>query len=381
MSEKKHASRSSIGKISGIVGLGCNVLLALSKLIIGMLINSMSVIADGINNLSDAASSAVTLIGFKLAEKPADKEHPYGHARFEYLSALTVSFFILLCGFELAKSSVVKIINPQPVSFSGYAVSILIFSILIKAFMMFFYGCMGKKIQSSALFAASADSRNDVISTFAVLVAILAEHINNVRIDGIVGCAVSAFIIYSGVSLAKKTVSPLLGEGANPEMKKELIKYIKLQPLVLGCHDLLLHDYGPGKCYASIHVEMDKKLDAMLCHEAIDKIERDCCNTFGINLVIHHDPVDTDDCQSVNLKSFTESILKVCDSRISIHDFRVVRQSENNVLLVFDMAVPQDIIEKCSGIKQQLENALNFIDENTYEAQITLDLDTDDYIF
>lgn len=377
MDNEKELKRAGIGKLSGAVGLFCNILLAAFKIAVGFVCGAMSVIADGINNFSDAASSAITLIGFKLSEKPADREHPYGHARFEYLSGLTVAAMIIICGFELAKNSVQKILNPSPVEYSPIILQVLLFSIAVKLFMMIFFKRAGKKIQSATLFAAAADSRNDVITTLAVIVAILAEHINDVRIDGAVGAAVSLFIIYSGISLAKKTISPILGEGANPELKKKLVDYIKLQPLVLGCHDLMVHDYGPGKRYASIHVEIDKKIDPMLCHEAIDKIERDCFEAFAIHLVIHHDPVDTDDFQTIKIRTAVEDILKVRDERISIHDFRLVRHDDGKALLVFDMVLPQELQKEYTRLKESLERAVNCIDENTYETEITVDLDTD----
>lgn len=373
-----NTQRANAGKMAGAVGLVCNLLLAVFKVFVGIFAKSMSVIADGINNLSDAASSAITYLGFRLSEKPADREHPYGHARFEYLSGLTVAAMIVICGFELAKSSFEKILNPTAVVLSYVTVLVLAGSVLVKLFMMIFYNKTGGKIQSTTLFAAAADSRNDCITTSAVLLTILAEHFLDVRIDGIVGTAVSIFIIYSGVSLAKKTISPLLGEGADPELKKQLVDYIKLQPLILGCHDLMVHDYGPGKRYASIHVEMDKKIDPMICHEAIDKIERDCFETFGIQLVIHHDPIDTDDFQMLRLRAVIDNILKMRDARISVHDFRVAHKDDGVILLMFDMALPEELQQERDSIKKALDETLDCLDDKKYETEITVDLDTDD---
>ena len=315
--------RAAVGKMTGFIGVLCNLLLAGSKLVIGKLAASTSITADGLNNLSDAASSIVTLLGFKLAEKPADKEHPYGHARFEYLASLVVAAMILVIGFELAKTSVLKLIHPASIEFSMLMIIVLIGSILVKLWMMFFYRKMGDKIQSNTLFAAAADSRNDVLTTAAVLAATVVEHISGWKIDGLMGGLVSVFIIESGISLAKDTISPLLGEGANTGLREQLIGYISSCPLVLGCHDLLVHDYGPGRQYASIHVEIDKKIDPMVCHDEIDRIERECLNRFGVHMVIHYDPVITDDAELDQIHHQVLTILQQIDAEITIHDFRV----------------------------------------------------------
>lgn len=372
-----YKDRAAVGKFSGIVGIICNFLLALGKLIAGSLAFSMSVTADGLNNLSDAASSVVTLIGFKLAEKPADKEHPYGHARFEYLASLTVSAMILVIGFELAKSSVIKIINPKPIEFSAFIVCVLAVSILVKAWMTLFYSKMGKKINSSALAAAALDSRNDVITTSAVLAAALAERFFNIQIDSFMGIAVSLFILYSGLELAKKTISPLIGERTNPELKKQLTEYIMECPTVLGCHDLMVHDYGPGRRYASIHVEIDKNEDAVKCHEIIDGIERGCLKKYGIHLVIHYDPIVTDDSEMNRVHKLVSTILKMRDRRLSIHDFRM-HKDEKNIKLTFDMVLPGELQKQGESIKNSLEEALNSLDENKYQTDITFDIDTND---
>lgn len=331
--------RAAVGKMTGFIGVLCNLLLAGSKLVIGKLAASTSITADGLNNLSDAASSIVTLLGFKLAEKPADKEHPYGHARFEYLASLVVAAMILVIGFELAKTSVLKLIHPASIEFSMLMIIVLIGSILVKLWMMFFYRKMGDKIQSNTLFAAAADSRNDVLTTAAVLAATVVEHISGWKIDGLMGGLVSVFIIVSGISLAKDTISPLLGEGANTGLREQLIGYISSCPLVLGCHDLLVHDYGPGRQYASIHVEIDKKIDPMVCHDEIDRIERECLNRFGVHMVIHYDPVITDDAELDQIHHQVLTILQQIDTEITIHDFRV-HTHEGKKELVFDMVVP-----------------------------------------
>ena len=277
MEQAQYNIRARIGKLSGAVGIICNCLLAAGKLIVGHMTSSMSITADGLNNLSDGASSIVTLLGFKLAEKPADRKHPYGHARIEYIAGLTVAVMILFIGLELGKSSVEKLIDPEPIEFSFTAVWVLFASILVKLFMMLFNLKMGRRINSNALLATAADSRNDVMTTSAVLAASIVEHFYDVRIDGVMGIAVSLFILYSGIKLAGETMSPLLGEGANPELQKQITDYIPNGcPMVLGCHDLMVHDYGPGRRYASIHVEIDKNEDPMACHARIDRMEREC---------------------------------------------------------------------------------------------------------
>lgn len=366
--------RAAVGKMTGFIGVLCNLLLAGSKLVIGKLAASTSIIADGLNNLSDAASSIVTLLGFKLAEKPADKEHPYGHARFEYLASLVVAAMILVIGFELAKTSVLKLIHPASIEFSMLMIIVLIGSILVKLWMMFFYRKTGDKIQSNTLFAAAADSRNDVLTTAAVLAATVVEHISGWKMDGLMGGLVSVFIIVSGISLAKDTISPLLGEGANTGLREQLIGYISSCPLVLGCHDLLVHDYGPGRQYASIHVEIDKKIDPMVCHDEIDRIERECLNRFGVHMVIHYDQVITDDAELDQIHHQVLTILQQIDTEITIHDFRV-HTHEGKKELVFDMVVPSEWQGQEKNIVRELTERLQKENKETYLTKITFDLE------
>ena len=368
--------RARIGKMSGAVGIICNCLLAAGKLIVGHMTSSMSITADGLNNLSDGASSIVTLLGFKLAEKPADRKHPYGHARIEYIAGLTVAVMILFIGLELGKSSVQKFINPEPIEFSFTAVWVLCASILVKLFMMLFNLKMGRRINSNALLATAADSRNDVMTTSAVLAASIVEHLYDVRIDGVMGIAVSLFILYSGVKLAGETMSPLLGEGANPELQKQITDYINGCPMVLGCHDLMVHDYGPGRRYASIHVEIDKNEDPMACHARIDEMERECLKNYGTHLVIHYDPVVTDDPEINSTKKLVNTIIKVRDSRLTIHDFRMVDDGES-VKMSFDMILPEDLRGQEQSIKETVEKALDSLDSKKYYADITFDMESD----
>ena len=365
--------RARIGKLSGAVGIICNCLLAAGKLIVGHMTSSMSITADGLNNLSDGASSIVTLLGFKLAEKPADRKHPYGHARIEYIAGLTVAVMILFIGLELGKSSVQ---NPEPIEFSFTAVWVLCASILVKLFMMLFNLKMGRRINSNALLATAADSRNDVMTTSAVLAASIVEHLYDVRIDGVMGIALSLFILYSGVKLAGETMSPLLGEGANPELQKQITDYINGCPMVLGCHDLMVHDYGPGRRYASIHVEIDKNEDPMACHARIDEMERECLKNYGTHLVIHYDPVVTDDPEVNSTKKLVNTIIKVRDSRLTIHDFRMVDDGES-VKMSFDMILPEDLRGQEQSIKETVEKALDSLDSKKYYADITFDIESD----
>ena len=376
MEQAQYNIRARIGKLSGAVGIICNCLLAAGKLIVGHMTSSMSITADGLNNLSDGASSIVTLLGFKLAEKPADRKHPYGHARIEYIAGLTVAVMILFIGLELGKSSVEKLIDPEPIEFSFTAVWVLFASILVKLFMMLFNLKMGRKINSNALLATAADSRNDVMTTSAVLAASIVEHFYDVRIDGVMGIAVSLFILYSGIKLAGETMSPLLGEGANPELQKQITDYINGCPMVLGCHDLMVHDYGPGRRYASIHVEIDKNEDPMACHARIDRMERECLKNYGTHLVIHYDPVVTDDPEVNSTKRLVNTIIKVRDSRLTIHDFRMKDDGES-VKMSFDMILPEDLRGQEQSIKETVEKALNSLDSKKYYADITFDMESE----
>lgn len=376
MEQAQYNIRARIGKLSGAVGIICNCLLAAGKLIVGHMTSSMSITADGLNNLSDGASSIVTLLGFKLAEKPADRKHPYGHARIEYIAGLTVAVMILFIGLELGKSSVQKFINPEPIEFSFTAVWVLCASILVKLFMMLFNLKMGRRINSNTLLATAADSRNDVMTTSAVLAASIVEHFYDVRIDGVMGIAVSLFILYSGVKLAGETMSPLLGEGANPELQKQITDYINGCPMVLGCHDLMVHDYGPGRRYASIHVEIDKNEDPMACHARIDRMERECLKNYGTHLVIHYDPVVTDDPEVNSTKKLVNTIIKVRDDRLTIHDFRMVDDGES-VKMSFDMILPEDLRGQEQSIKETVEKALNSLDSKKYYADITFDMESE----
>lgn len=369
---KDSNNRAAVGRLSGAVGIGCNALLFAAKLIIGLISGSVSITADAMNNLSDATSSIVTLLGFKLAEQPADEEHPYGHARFEYLSGLAVAALVIVIGFELAKSSVEKIIHPVPVEFSLPLALVLVLSIAVKLWMSLFNHTLGKKIHSTALLATAADSRNDCVATSAVLLAALIEMLTGLTIDGFMGLGVSVFILYSGANMAKETISPLLGESASPETQALIVDYVSANPKVLGYHDLMVHDYGPGQCFATLHVEMDKNEDPLLCHELIDDMERECLKSHNIHLVIHYDPVITDDPELTRLHDVVTGILKEMDPRLQIHDFRMV-PGQGHTNLIFDVALPTDLVKQEKAIKRRLDETLSQQEPATYHTVITFD--------
>ena len=365
--------RSSIGKLSGTVGIVCNILLFIFKLVVGTISGAVSITADAMNNLSDATSAVVTLIGFKLAEKPADADHPYGHARYEYLSGLAVAGLIVVIGFELAKASVEKILHPAEVIFSLPVCIVLVGSILVKLWMGLFNRRLGKMVNSTALLATAADSRNDAISTTAVLLAGILGTAFGWKIDGWMGLAVALFILYSGAMLAKETISPLLGENASPELRQQIAELVSSVPEVLGYHDLMVHDYGPGQRFASMHVEMDQSADPLSCHELIDNLERACLQQLKVNLIIHYDPVVIGDAEMDRMRQVVQTLLGQQDERISIHDFRMVRgQGHSN--LIFDVALPPELMQHQQAVKRRLDEDLAENEPSTYYTVITFDM-------
>ena len=365
--------RAAIGTLSGLVGIVCNVLLFAFKLLVGTLTGSVSITADAMNNLSDASGSIVTFIGFRVADKPADEHHPYGHARAEYLSGLGVAALILVIGLELVKTSVEKIIHPTPVTFTTVAAVVLLASIAVKFWMNLFNRSLAKRIDSTALMATAADSRNDCITTGAVLIAAVVEKLTNIPVDGWIGLAVALFILYSGLNLAKDTISPLLGEGADPELREKIVDYIVAQPKVLGYHDLMVHDYGPGQRFASLHVEMDCREDPLECHERIDDMERECLRSHNVHLVIHYDPVVIDNPELTALKAKVLCLLQTRDPRLSLHDFRMV-PVKKHMNLVFDVALPRDMKDKGEELRSWVEDTLNAEGEMVYHVIITFDV-------
>ena len=365
--------RAKTGRLSGIVGIAANAVLCAMKLLIGSVSGSVSITADAMNNLTDAASAIVTLIGFKLAERPADENHPYGHARYEYLSGLAVAALVLLIGFELAKTSFQKILHPESVVFSIPLVIVLVGSVLVKLWLSAFNTHLGKHIGSSALLATAADSRNDVVATLAVLAAALVEKFTGYRVDGYMGMAVALFILYSAVGLAKETISPLLGESASPELAGLIAELMQKESRVLGFHDLMVHDYGPGQRFGSLHVEMDHREDPLACHELIDDLERLCLEKYNIHLVIHYDPVVVGDPEQDSLRATIFDALQAMDSRLNLHDFRLVRGA-GHTNLIFDIALPADLTSREKEIGKTIDGALaDRGDDMKYYTVITFD--------
>lgn len=365
-------ARSQVGRLSGIVGILCNLILFAGKIVIGTISGALSITADAMNNLSDASSSIVTLVGFKLAEKPADDNHPYGHARFEYLSGLAIAAMIVVIGFELLQTSIDKIRHPEAIHFSAALVIVLVLSIVVKLWLAAFNGKLGKMINSATLLATASDSRNDVISTGVVLLAAVIEAVSGWRVDGFMGLGVAVFILYSGANLAKETISPLLGEAASPELKQLIVEIVENNPMVLGYHDLMVHDYGPGQRFASLHVEMNKEEDPLVCHEIIDDLERECLKQHNVHLVIHYDPIVVGDEILDQMRDMVQQIIKEYDKRLSVHDFRLV-PGNGHTNLVFDMSIPYDIYAKKKEIKTYLDQKLSERAEGKYYTVITFD--------
>ena len=336
------SARTACGKAAGLIGIGCNLLLFAAKLIIGLLSGSVSITADAVNNLTDASGSVLTLLGFRLAEKPADEDHPFGHARIEYLTGLAVAALILVIGVELGKSSIEKIIHPKAVLFSVPLVAVLLLSIAVKLWMSAFNHRLGERIDSSALRAAASDSRNDVLSTAAVLAACVVGKLTGWHLDGPMGLAVALFIVWSGIGVARETISPLLGESADPALIRALVDDVCSHELVLGVHDVMVHDYGPGRKFATLHVEMDSREDPLRCHDQIDNIEREILARYGIHLTIHYDPLEMDDAETVQMRQRVSDMIQAIDPRLRMHDFRMVRGADHTNL-IFDLVVPPDL--------------------------------------
>lgn len=331
--------RQAVGMRASVVGIVLNTLLCAAKAAIGLAAGSISIVADAVNNLSDAASNIISLLGFKLASKPADAGHPYGHGRYEYLAGLSVAVLVLVVGVELARGSIEKLLNPAPVEYSAVLVAVLLLSIAVKLWMMLFNAQVGKEIGSGVLAAASVDSRNDVITTAAVLAAAGISYFSGLELDGWVGLAVAAFILWSGVELVRDAVDPLLGKPADPETIKLIENKMLSYKGILGIHDLIVHDYGPGRVFASIHAEVDSSVDILTSHELIDAIEQDFLENEGLAVVIHLDPIVTSDARVSKLRKWISEDLAQIDPRLSIHDLRIV-PGENRTNVIFDCYEP-----------------------------------------
>lgn len=366
--------RQKYGTITGFVGIFCNLFLFLIKLFAGIVSSSISIIADAFNNLSDMGSSLVTMFGFRLAAKPADPDHPYGHGRFEYISAFIVSGLIFMVGFELLKSSFNKIINPSPLDLSIISIIILAVSVAIK-FLMFIYNKkIGKKIKSAAILATAQDSLNDVLTTSAILISVIIMMTTSINIDAYVGLVMSLYILWSGYKTAKETINPLLGEPIDEETAKTLEAEIMCFDGFLGIHDLLAHNYGPGRCFASVHVEVPADTNIVKCHEQIDLCEKMVFERTGILLTIHMDPVETDN-EKLNIAK-TEIAEKIKDIHpsLTIHDFRMTPKSDERTNLIFDVVLPVDLADEKTAVRKAIEAIAKEID-STYRCVITFDFD------
>lgn len=363
--------RTAYGKCCNLTGIFCNVLLFFGKLAAGLISGSVSITADAVNNLSDASSNIISLMGFKLASRPADSEHPYGHGRYEYLSALMVAVIIMVIGVELLKTSVDKIINPQEVETGVLTFVILGISIAVKLFMMFFNREIGKLIDSGSLLATSADSRNDVIATSAVAASAVISKLCHVELDGYMGVAVAIFILISGFGMIRDTIDPLLGTAPSPELVQYIHDKIMSYDGVLGTHDLIVHDYGPGKRFASVHVEVSAEDDVLLTHDILDNIEKDFLENDGLHLVAHLDPVTTSDSRIGEIRTLLCEIVNEFSSDLSIHDLRVV-DGTTHTNIIFDCVVPYNIKLSEKEVKTEIARRVKSVCP-TYNCVITVD--------
>ena len=333
--------RDSYGKLAGIVGILSNLLLCVMKMLVGFISGSIAIVADAVNNLADASSSVITLAGFKLAAMPEDEEHPYGHARIEYIAGMVVSLIIIVVGVELGKSSFDKILHPEPLEFSLSVVIVLLIAIAIKVWQAMFNISAGKKINSLTLVATGTDSRNDVIATSAVLISIIAGYVFDIQIDGYMGVLVALFIIWSGISLVRETISPLLGEAPDPALVKEIENITLSFEGVIGIHDLVVHNYGPGKIFASIHIEVDSAVDVMISHDLMDNIERRLQKDLNIFVTAHMDPVNLSDPNRDSLSRIIADAIAGLDGVLNFHDLRIV-PGHTHTNVVFDVVLSPD---------------------------------------
>lgn len=369
---EKVSVRTAYGVLASIVGIFCNVFLFVVKFIVGILLHSVSVTADAFNNLSDAGSSVISFIGVKMASKPADADHPFGHGRMEYIAALIVSFLILEVGFTFLKDSFGKVMHPEQLNFQLVSVLILVLSIGVKLWLGLFNRKLGQKIDSKVMKAVFADSMGDVITTSATILSIVFFGITKINIDGFVGIGVALVVMWAGVGIARDTLEPLIGEAIDPEVYEEIKHFVENYDGIEGTHDLIVHNYGPGRSMASIHAEVPNDVDIEISHEIIDRIERDAAKKLGIFLVIHMDPIEMRDARVLALKEQTEGILNEIDPACSIHDFRVVH-GEAQTNLIFDMVIPIEYDEeKRNNLPLTLMGKIQELDSR-YQCVITVE--------
>lgn len=365
------AVRDKCGRVAGAVGIVTNFLLFLMKIIVGTVFHSVSVTADAVNNLTDSGSSVVTLIGFKMASKPADEKHPFGHARIEYLSGVIVSFIVIFLGLQLGMSSIEKILTPEENALTPVAFVVLVISILAKLWQCLFYRKVGRMIKSESVEATSKDSRNDVIATSVVLLGAVITMLTGVNLDGYMGAVVALFIVFSGVQLTISTADPLLGQAPEGELVQTITEKMLSYPGIIGMHDLAVHNYGVGRCFASAHCEVDAKNDILVSHDLIDNIERDFSRDLGIHMVIHLDPVIVGDARTDALHCKVQSLVTALYPTVTIHDFRVIwGVTHSNI--VFDAAVPFAVKDNDAVITQKLEAEIQKLDPD-YRTVVTID--------
>ncbi|MFI3141164.1 MAG: cation diffusion facilitator family transporter [Clostridia bacterium] len=363
--------REKYGLLSSVVGINLNILLFAVKFFIGTITNSIAITADAINNLADSGSNIVTLVSFKMSNRKPDKEHPFGHGRFEYIAALIVGFLVVIMGLEIIKTSIDKIMNPSEVSFSMPAVIVLCISILVKIWLAIFNRKLSKKIDSPALLAVSTDSMSDTVSTAATVACLVVSKFTNIALDGYVGIIVAGFILFAAYCILRETIGVILGKPPSKELVDDLIEYILSHDHVSGTHDLVIHSYGAANIFASIHVEIPADKDVLKMHDTIDLIEKDVLEKFGIQIVIHLDPLAVDDKQVNAMRAVVKAIVKTIDKDLKIHDFRLVSGSSHSNL-IFDLVIPFDYKYSEKQLKEMIDEKVQSIDEN-YFAVVTVE--------
>lgn len=371
---EKISVRTAYGVLSSIVGIFCNVFLFIVKFTVGLVLHSVSVTADAFNNLSDAGSSIISFVGVKMAEKPADKDHPFGHGRIEYIAALIVSFLVLEVGFTFLKDSIGKIRTPEQLNFQMISVVILVLSVAVKLWLGLFNRKLGQKIDSKVMMAVFTDSMGDVITTGATILSILFFGVTGINIDGFVGVGVALVVMWAGVGIARDTLEPLIGEAIDPEVYEQIKRFVEGYDGIQGTHDLIVHNYGPGRSMASIHAEVPNDVDIEQSHEIIDRIEREAAKELGIFLVIHMDPVEMKDARVLMIRDQAVDILHKIDPMCSLHDFRVVH-GEKQINLIFDVVIPIEYDDKRrEELPKLLTERLKEVDKR-YECVITVEYD------
>lgn len=364
--------RTAYGVLASIVGIFCNVILFIVKFVVGLAVHSVSVMADAFNNLSDAGSSVISFVGVKIASKPADEEHPFGHGRMEYIAALVVAFLVLEVGFTFLKDSIGKIQSPETLNFQMVSVVILVLSIGVKLWLGLFNRKLGRRIDSKVMMAVFTDSMGDVLTTAVTIVSLLFFYFTGMNIDGIVGIGVALVVMWAGIGIARDTLEPLLGEAVDPEDYRRIKAFVEGYDGVVGSHDLIVHNYGPNRSMASIHAEVPNNVSVEASHEIIDRIERDALENLKIFLVVHMDPVEIEDKKIVYIRQQAHEAIKEVDASCTIHDFRVVDGKEQ-INLIFDLVVPREYSkERQNEVEQTLRRKLKSYDER-YEFAITVE--------